>query len=209
MVAKPMIMRSWWVLGLRGVLALAFGALALTMPGPTVLSLVALFVVYALLSGIVYLAGVVRNRRHATGVHSVDWWVLLLLGLASVAAGLIAAAQPLLAALVLVVVIGVNALVTGVLDIILAVRLRHRTRGGCDWLLLANGLAAIVFGTILVALPGVGALALVWLIGVYALVAGVLYLALALRAYERAPRAQGSEAERRVADRRMTPAGQH
>ena len=70
MVAKPMLSRSWWMLALRGVLALLFGVLALLLPGPTVLSLVLLFAAYALLAGIVYLVGAVRNRRHATGSHA-------------------------------------------------------------------------------------------------------------------------------------------
>lgn len=241
MIAKPMLLRAWWMLALRGVLALLFGVLALLLPGPTVLSLVLLFAVYALLAGVVYLVGAVRHRRHATGAHALDWWLLLALGVVSVLAGMLATMRPALAALVLVLVIGVNALITGVLDIVLAVRLRSHARGG-DWLLLASGVASVVFGTVLIVLPGVGALALVWLIGVYAIVAGVLYLALALRCYERAPTPAADQAEaaaphgeqgdqgaaardgivakeaaaakpvlteRRVGERRMTPAGQH
>lgn len=210
MDARPMVLRSWWMLALRGVLLLLFGGLALSMPGPTVLSLVAIFAVYALLAGVVYLTGVVRNRRHATGTHAFDWWLLLVLGLVSIAAGVLAVMQPVLAALVLVIVIGVNAMVSGVLDIILAVRLRSHLRGG-DWLLLAGGLVSVMFGTVLVTLPNMGVLALVWLVGVYAIVAGVLYLALAYRAYGPMPpkAVKDVHAERRVAERRMTPAGQH
>jgi uncharacterized membrane protein HdeD (DUF308 family) len=236
MVAKPMLLRSWWMLALRGVLALLFGVLALLLPGPTVLSLVLLFAVYALLAGIVYLVGTVRNRRHATGAHALDWWLLLALGVVSVLAGILATMRPALAALVLVLIIGVNAFITGVLDIVLAVRLRNHARGG-DWLLLASGVASIIFGTVLIVLPGVGALALVWLIGVYAIVAGILYLTMAVRSYERVPAAATAAAgqpdgaapdarqaatvregvvvtkapvtERRVGERRMTPAGQH
>jgi uncharacterized membrane protein HdeD (DUF308 family) len=218
MLAKPMLLRSWWMLALRGVLALLFGALALVMPGPTVFSLVLLFAVYAMLAGIVYLVGALRNRRHATGGHALDWWLLLAFGVVSVLAAIMATMWPALAALALVLIIGVNALVTGVLDIVLAVRLRSHARGA-DWLLLAGGIASIVFGTVLVVLPGVGALALVWLIGVYAIVAGILYLTLAVRSYEKAPSAADIAredavvrrvvAERRVGERRMTPAGQH
>jgi len=146
---------------------------------------------------------------------------------------------------------GVSALVTGVLDSVLAVRLRGHARRGV-WLLLASGIAAIVFGTILIALPTVGALALVWLMGGYAVVAGILYMVLAFRSYEKEPtRAAANQPEniaprtaaweeggsategawttravppttmragavrkaaandRRVGERRMTPAGQH
>lgn len=249
---KPMLMRSWWVLALRGVLALLFGVLALLLPGPTVLSLVLLFAAYALLAGIVYLAGAARNRRHATGAHAPDWWLLLGFGVVSIVAGVLAVLRPGLAALALVLIIGVNALITGILDIVLAVRLRSHGRAGV-WLLLASGIASIIFGTILVVLPTVGALALVWLIGVYAIVAGILFMTLAFRSYEKAPKTVGASqpnaprgehakdgvviqdgvmakegagsqvggavrqvgarwqtvGERRVGDRRMTPAGQH
>nr|WP_315218277.1 HdeD family acid-resistance protein [uncultured Duganella sp.] len=233
MVAKPMLSRSWWILALRGVLALLFGVLALLLPGPTVLSLVLLFAAYALLAGIVYLVGAVRNRRHATGSHALDWWLLLMLGVVSVVAGVLAVMQPGLAALVLVLIVGVNALITGILDIVLAVRLRGHARPGV-WLLLAGGIASIIFGTILIALPTVGALALVWLIGAYAIVAGILYMVLAFRSYEKEPKRVAGDvteslgvaategatirtdaarketaSERRVGERRMTPAGQH
>lgn len=228
MVAKPMLFRSWWILAWRGVLALLFGVLALLMPGPTVLSLVLLFAAYALLAGIVYLVGAVRNRRHATGSHAPDWWLLLMLGVVSVVAGLLAVMRPGLAALALVLIVGVNALITGVLDIVLAVRLRGHARPGV-WLLLAGGIASIIFGTILIALPTVGALALVWLIGAYAIVAGILYMVMAFRSYEKEPKqvaadvtaGQGVPAregatirkdavgERRLGERRLTPAGQH
>ncbi|MYN18237.1 HdeD family acid-resistance protein [Rugamonas sp. FT107W] len=210
MDARPMVLRSWWMLALRGVLLLLFGGLALAMPGPTVLGLVAIFAVYALLAGVIYLAGTWRHRRHATGTHAVDWWLLLLVGLVSVGAGVVAVMQPLLAALVLVIVIGVNAMVSGVLDIILAVRLRNHLRGGA-WLLLAGGLVSLVVGTVLVTLPGMGVLALAWLVGAYAIVAGVLYLMLAYRAYAPAPgrAAKPGHDERRMGERRTAPASQH
>ena len=73
----PMLLRSWWILALRGVLAVALGVLVLALPGVTLLTLIGLFAVYALLTGIVALAGALRNRSHGA-----DWWWLLVLGLA-------------------------------------------------------------------------------------------------------------------------------
>lgn len=183
MNSVPMLVRSWWILALRGALAVLFGILALTMPGITLLSLLALFAAYALLAGAVALAGAWRNRH---GAH--DWWVLLLLGAASIGAGLLAIAYPALTALVLVLIIGANALVTGALDIVLAVRLRQVIRD--EWLLILSAVTSIAFGLLIIAYPGAGALALVWLIGAYALLTGMLYLALAWRArYGRGHRA--------------------
>lgn len=205
----PMLMRSWWILALRGVITAVFGVLALAMPGITLLSLVALFAVYALLAGAVSVVGAIRNRNASS-----DWWLLLLMGAVSLAAGVLAAWQPALALLTVVLLIGVNALVTGVLDIILAIRMRKQLHGG-EWVLVLSAVASIIFGVIVVALPEAGALALVWLFGAYALLAGLLYLALAYRAckHQQDQELAGQfgrdtpQHERRVRERRMSPAG--
>lgn len=174
MDSLPMLTRSWWILALRGALAVLFGILALAMPDVTLLSLIVLFAVYAVLAGSVAVAGAIRSRR-----TSRDWWILLLLGIVSLAAGLLAALRPGLTALALVILIAVNALLNGALDIALAVRLRKFIKG--EWLLMLSAATSIAFGLLLLIYPGAGALALVWIIGVYALLIGALYLALAYR----------------------------
>lgn len=169
------LLRYWWMLALRGGIAVAFGLLALLLPGLTLLSLIALFAAYAMFGGAVWVVGAIHNRK-------VDdhWWVLLMAGLAGIGAGLIALVHPALTALVLILLIGANALVTGVLDIVIAVRLRRRIQG--EWLLVLSGVASIVFGVVVFLYPlNAGALALVWLVGIYAIATGLLLLALALR----------------------------
>jgi uncharacterized membrane protein HdeD (DUF308 family) len=193
------LVRSWWILALRGVIAIVFGVLAVSWPGITLMALVALFAVYALLSGAVSVIGAVRNRSRDD-----NWWLLLLVGLVSIGAGVVAIVHPGLTALVLVLVMGANALVTGVLDIAAAIRLRKSMRG--EWLMILNGVASIVFGILVFLFPGAGALALVWLISLYALITGVLMLALSLRLRTKATPSAG-EADRRVTpDRRVSPA---
>lgn len=203
--ALPLLMRSWWILALRGVIAVVFGLFALMLPGLTLLALIALFSVYALLAGGVAVAGALRNRKHAS-----DWGLVLALGLVSIVAGVLAAIRPALTALVLVVVIGLNAIITGLIDVVLAARLRNHLHRSA-WLLLFSALASILFGAILLALPDVGALALVWLISIYAIVVGVLYLAMAYRAYavqhlperiKMVPVTSAARPERRVGERR-------
>jgi uncharacterized membrane protein HdeD (DUF308 family) len=174
MDSLPMLTRSWWILALRGALAVLFGIFALAMPDVTLLSLIALFAIYAVLAGAVAIAGAIRSRR-----TSRDWWILLLLGIVSVGAGLLAALRPGLTALALVIVIAVNALLNGALDIALAVRLRKFIEG--EWLLMLSAATSIAFGLLILLYPGAGALALVWIIGVYALLLGALYLTLAYR----------------------------
>lgn len=169
------LLRYWWMLALRGAIAIAFGVLALMLPGITLLSFVALFAVYAMFSGAVWTIGALKNRKSDD-----HWWVLLMAGLAGIGAAVIALVHPTLTALVLVLLIGANALVTGVLDIVVAVRMRRRIRG--EMLLVLNGLASIVFGAIVFLYPlGAGALALVWIIAFYAILTGILLLVLSMR----------------------------
>ena len=170
-----LLSRSWWMLALRGVIAVLFGVLALMWPGITLLSLVLLFAAYALLSGTVSVAGAVINRK-----IDKQWWMILLLGLVSIVAGIFAVTNPGLTALALVLLMGANAVVVGVLDIVVAARLR-KTRGN-EWLLILTGVVSVVFGVLVLLFPGAGALALVWLISTYAIFTGILLLALAFRA---------------------------
>lgn len=131
-----MLMRSWWVLAMRGAVGVLFGVLAFAMPDVTLLALMALFAIYAVLAGTVAVAGAMRNRRRAN-----DWWVLLLLGLVGIGAGVLAALRPALTALALVIVIGVNALITGVLEIALAINLRKFIEG--EWLIILGAVTSI------------------------------------------------------------------
>ena len=171
---KELLARSWWMLALQGSVAVLFGLLAVLWPGLTLLTLVALFAAYAIISGAVALYGAVTNRTMDSA-----WWLILLLGLVSVAAGVLAIFYPGLTALALVLLMGANALVTGILQIAMAVRLRKVVRN--EWLLILAGIASTVFGALVLVFPGAGALALVWLISFYAVLSGILLLSLAFR----------------------------
>jgi uncharacterized membrane protein HdeD (DUF308 family) len=163
-----------WMLMLRGAIAIVFGVLALVWPDLTLLLLVGLFAAYALLNGFVAVVAAFRGRDSDS-----KWWLPLLLGIVSIVAGICAIVYPGLTALVLVLVMGANAIVTGALDIAIAARLRRVLRG--HWMLIVSGIVSIVFGVLVFAYPGAGALALVWLISLYAVVTGVLLFALGLR----------------------------
>jgi uncharacterized membrane protein HdeD (DUF308 family) len=171
---NDLMQRSWWVLAIRGAAALVFGILAIAWPGITLLVLVAFFAAYAFVSGVVYVVGAVRNRQSDKG-----WWMLLLLGLVAIAAGAIAVFNPAITALVLVLLMGANALVTGILDLAIAIRLRKEIRN--EWMLVLTGIVSIVFGVLVFLFPGAGALAMVWMVSFYAVLTGVLLLTLAFR----------------------------
>lgn len=167
--------RAWWMLALRGAAGILFGLLALFWPGLTLLLLVAMLAAYALIGGVAAVSGAIRHRAIRA-----DWWIPLLLGLCSIAAGLIAVAAPGVTALVLIAVMGGNAIVTGVLDLIAEVRLKRRGRN--DWLLFFIGILSVLFGVFVLLAPGAGALALVWMTSTYVIVTGVMLLVLGLGA---------------------------
>jgi uncharacterized membrane protein HdeD (DUF308 family) len=166
--------RSWWVLLLRGLVAIAFGALAWLQPGISLAALVLLFGVYSMADGILGVWTAVAGRRE----HE-HWWVLLLGGLLGIGVGILTFLAPGVTALALLLYIAVWAIATGVLQIVAAIRLRKEIQG--EWLLILGGLASVVFGVLVMAQPGVGAISLLWLIGTYAIVFGILLVLLAFK----------------------------
>ena len=171
---KDLLNRSWWMLALRGIVAILFGVLALIWPGLTLLWLVVLFAVFAILAGVVSIMAALRAREHG------GWGIALLFGIVSVVAGVLAIVFPGITALTLILLIGANALVTGLLDIVMAVRLRRQMQR--EWLLVAAGVVSVIFGAIVMVFPAAGALALVWFVSFYATLTGILLLMLAFRA---------------------------
>jgi uncharacterized membrane protein HdeD (DUF308 family) len=171
----PLVLaHNWWSVVIRGFIAILFGILTLAWPGITVGALVILFGVYALIDGIVNLAG----ARKASKAHE-RWGVLVIEGIVGIAAALVTFAWPAITAIVLVYVIAAWAVVTGIFEIMAAIRLRKHISG--EWLLGLAGVASIVFGVLLMAAPLVGALVIAIWIGVYALIFGGMLVGLGLR----------------------------
>jgi uncharacterized membrane protein HdeD (DUF308 family) len=165
--------RDWWVIALQGVAAIVFGVLALVSPGITLLALVYLFAAYALVDGVLAL---IRGLRRGGG--GVDWWQIVH-GVVGIAAGVIAFAVPDITAYALLLVIAAWAIVSGAIELIAAYQLRDVIRR--EWLLALDGVLAILFGVVLIVSPSAGALALVWLIGAFAIASGVILLTAAFR----------------------------
>ena len=166
--------RNWWVLALRGVVAILFGIMAFIWPGLTLISLVLLFGAYAFLDGIFSILAAWRGRE-----TNERWWALLMEGILGLAAGVIAFVWPGAAAVGLLYVIAAWAILTGILEIVAAIRLRQEIDN--EWLLGLTGVASIIFGLLLAIWPGAGLLTLTWIIGGYAIAFGVLMLLLAFR----------------------------
>jgi uncharacterized membrane protein HdeD (DUF308 family) len=165
---------NWWALGLRAVAAILLGIIALAMPGPTLAAIVIVFGIYAIIDGVLAIIAAVRGIRRKE-----RWGAMLLEGIVGIVAGGIAIFSPAIGALALTYLVAAWALVTGALEIAAAIQLRKIMTG--EWLLLIAGLLSIVLAVLVAAFPGVGAMALVWWLGAYALAYGVISLVLALR----------------------------
>lgn len=178
MIAEPLsvahlLARTWWLVLLRGLAAILFGALALLWPHLTLVILVILYAVYALSDGVFALAEAVRG-----GGWIPRWW-LVAIGLANIIAGAAALAWPQLTAILLILLIGASAVVRGLLEIIGAIHLRKVIDN--EWALIGSGVVSVLFGAGVILAPRAGALALAWLIGLWAIALGVLIVVLALR----------------------------
>lgn len=166
--------RWWWTFILRGILAIAFGILSFFAPPLGIAVLVGLFGAWALIDGATSIVAGIRTQGQDR-----SWWLEILEGIAGIAAGLLALIFPTFAAEVLVLIIAAWAIVTGLFQIVAAIRLRQQIRGEI-WLGLA-GVASVLFGAVLVLFPAAGALSLVWLIGGSAIAFGAFLLVLGWR----------------------------
>jgi uncharacterized membrane protein HdeD (DUF308 family) len=169
-----LLAKYWWVMVLRGVSAIAFGVLAILWPGVTIELLLIFFGAYMLVDGVFAVIAAVSGRRHTE-----HWFLLLLEGLLGIAIGVVAWTAPVVAGIALLTYIAAWALVTGVLEIVTAVRLRREIEGEF-WLGLA-GVLSIGFGVLLLAFPLAGALALLWIIAGYAIAFGIVLILLGFR----------------------------
>jgi uncharacterized membrane protein HdeD (DUF308 family) len=181
--------RYWWAVALRGALAILFGVTALVWPGITLFALVLLFGAYSLVDGVFTLVAALGWRdRGATDTGGRIW--LFVQGVAGIIIGVLALVWPGITALVLLWLIGIWAIVIGVLEVVAAVRLRRELRR--EWLLGLSGAATALFGILLIAWPAAGALTLIALIGISAVVFGVALLAFAERLRRQQRPATGS-----------------
>jgi uncharacterized membrane protein HdeD (DUF308 family) len=187
-VAHGMFRRAWWAIALRGLLAIVLGVVILTRPAMSLAVLLVAVGAYLFLDGLLALVATFHAAREDR-----SWWPYLLQGLVGVAAGMLVFAEPVAAALVLLLLIAVRSVITGIVEIGSAVSLKRDT-GSREWALWIAGIASIAFGLLLVWVPAAGILTLVWLIGIYALVFGIDLTIVAFRTRALAARVHESHA---------------
>jgi uncharacterized membrane protein HdeD (DUF308 family) len=166
--------RAWWLLALRGGAAIVFGVLALAMPAITLVTLVLFWGAWALVDGVTALWAGWQARDGTTPL-----WPFVLTGVLGIAAGVFTLVAPAVTAFALLMLIAVWAIVTGVLEISAAIRLRKEIDN--EWWLILSGLLSVAFGALLVLRPGQGALALLWLIASFSIAFGVLMVLFAFK----------------------------
>jgi uncharacterized membrane protein HdeD (DUF308 family) len=166
--------RNWWLFAIRGVAAIVFGVLALLWPGPTLAVLVALFAVYALVDGAALLVSLARGgpRRRPT-------WMVGVMGVIGIAAGIVAIVWPGITALALLYVVAFWSIALGMTQLWAAISLRREIEG--ELWMAVGGVVAIIFGLYLAIFPGSGLLSVIWLLGIWSIVFGVSSLLLATR----------------------------
>ncbi len=171
---RVILAKNWWSLLIRGFVAVALGLIAAIWRGISFRGLALAFFGYAMIDGLVSLAGALR----AAEAHE-RWASLLMEATVSIAAALIALAWPPAPYFGLLYVIAAWALTTGIFEILSSIRLRKHVHG--EWLMLLSAASSLIIGVLMVALPLTSASAIAVWIGAYALVFGGLLIALALR----------------------------
>jgi uncharacterized membrane protein HdeD (DUF308 family) len=166
--------RNWGWVVLRGVAAVLFGILAFAWPGITLAVLVIVWGAYALADGVLALVAAYRVRDQGK-----PFWSLVIVGLLGIAAGIVTFIWPGMTALLLLTFIAAWAVVMGIFQIVAAIRLRKEIEN--EWLLGLSGVLSVLFGILMFIQPGAGALAVIWVIGAYAIAFGILLIWLGMR----------------------------
>ncbi|HEV7717816.1 MAG TPA: HdeD family acid-resistance protein [Arsenicitalea sp.] len=170
---NAMMVDNWWVLALRGLLAIVFGISTFVVPVAALLSLVLVFAAFSLADGVLGIVAAVRGARRGQ-----RWGWLVFSGIMSILAGIAALFWPHITVLVFVTLIAVWAVFSGVGMLVAAFQLK--TNHGRWWLVL-GGVASIIYGGLLLVAPFIGALVLTWWLGAHALILGATLIVLAFR----------------------------
>jgi uncharacterized membrane protein HdeD (DUF308 family) len=166
--------RNWWIFIIRGLFAIIFGVLALMWPELTLFALVWLFGAYVLADGVFQVYSAISRREDFD-----RWWLILLEGLFGIVFGVLTFAWPGITGLVLLILIAAWAFLTGMLEISAAIQLRKEIEN--EWLLAFSGVISIVLGVLMIIWPAASAVALAFMIGIYAILFGATLILLGFR----------------------------
>lgn len=170
---RDALARNWWLVLARGAVAVLFGVAVFVFPGLALVTLVLLFGAFTLIDGALALTAALSG-----GAPAPRWW-LAVVGLLGIAAGGFTLAAPDMTALVLVYIVAIWSMTTGVMQIVGALRLRQEIHG--EMMLIVSGALSLLFGIALTLWPAAGALTLVVMLGLYAVLFGAMMVGLGVR----------------------------
>jgi uncharacterized membrane protein HdeD (DUF308 family) len=165
----------WWLVLIRGILAILFGLFALFAPRTALLALVFVFGAYAIIDGITAIIAGIRHRKEES-----HWGWHVFQGVVSLIAGIVAFAWPGITVLAILFVIAFWSIVNGVAQIVESFTMRKMGASTWGWM-LAGGIVSVLFGIVLFAQPGAGLITLLWLVGIFSIIFGVIMVVWALR----------------------------
>jgi uncharacterized membrane protein HdeD (DUF308 family) len=168
-IAQTVVRDYRWMLLFRGIIAILLGILAIVWPGKTLIVLIYLFGAYAILDGIANIVAAIRGHAFKS------WGLLLVEGIVSIIAGVVAFVWPGITAFVFIYLLAGWAIVTGIVEMVAAFSPADENRSW-DWWLLLAGAASVIFGILIAFQPLAGLLTVIWLLGIYAIVFGVLFI---------------------------------
>lgn len=172
---REVLSRYWWVLTVRGVFGVAFGLIALLLPRVTFLGIALFFGAYLFADGVMTL--ILGAQNFGEGHR---WWMFIVEGLLGIGVGVLTWVWPWATAFAILLWIAVWALVTGVFEIVEAVRLRRTLAH--EWMLMFAGICSVIFGGIMLVYPMTAMVAIVFLLGAYSLIFGTLLVVLGFEA---------------------------
>ena len=169
-----MMTGKWWVLLVRGIAAILFGLAAMVWPGLTIGALILMFGAFAIVDGVGALFAAFAHRGEAQ-----YWWATALEGVVGILLGILVMVWPGISAIALLFWIAAWAIVTGVFEVVSAIQLRKEISG--EFWLILSGLLSILFGIFAFIRPGAGALAVIWVIAIYAIAFGITLIMLSFK----------------------------
>lgn len=170
---KEYVEELWWLFILQGVATIAFGVVALFMPGLTLAALAITIAVYAVVVGLIDLV----HGLSSIGKNS-SWFLSLVLGLVLLGIGVYLVRSPMMTIATFIVLVGTVFVIRGIFDVVAS--LFYSGKGDHRWLMGISGALGIIAGIYIWSNPAVGGMAFIWVIGLYALVNGAITIAYAL-----------------------------
>jgi uncharacterized membrane protein HdeD (DUF308 family) len=171
---KALSKRTWGELLFGGIIALLFGIIASVWPGRTLMTIMVFFGVFILIEGIITV--VISIMRRADYER---WWLTLIGGIIGILIGVITVVHPFGTTIFLLYMVAIWALITGVISIVTAIRLRREIRR--EWILILSGIVAVIFSIFIFARPAAAAVTIMWIISAFAVLFGILLIVLAIR----------------------------